>query len=128
MKLAPLRAPRATLLAFAPSDGDVTEIDGAVLSNVFRTVTDTELVAVLPALSIARAVKLCVPSDIPNVSQLNVNGAATKDVTGEPSIDTATEVTPVLSEALTATETDPETVAPFTGERNETAGGVRSTC
>ena len=113
---------------FAPSEGDVTEIDGAVLSNEFRTFTEMVFVALFPAASVEVALKRCVPSDTMSVSQLNAYGAATKDVTTAPSIVIETEVTAVLSDALTPTETDPETVAPLAGERNDTVGGLMSTC
>jgi hypothetical protein len=41
----------------APSEGEVIEIDGAVLSIVLRTVTDTVLVELFPFASRAVALK-----------------------------------------------------------------------
>jgi hypothetical protein len=57
---------------FAPSEGETKEIEGDVLSTVFRTVTEMVFTLLLPAPSKAVALNVCVPSGTADVFQLKV--------------------------------------------------------
>src|SRR5580658_3558301 len=112
----------------APEAGEVMETVGGVVSPVLLTVTETaELVALLPAVSMATAVRECLPLISVAVLRDTEYGAlVSRAPRFEPSTWNCTLATATLSEALAVTVMVPETVAPEAGEVMETLGGVVS--
>src|SRR3954469_22652399 len=84
------------------------------------------VVAVLPAVSAARAAIVWVPFVAKREFQLNVYGAVPDEPTTAPSTRKSTWSTARLSEALAVSGTLPETVALALGAVSETVGGVVS--
>src|SRR5438552_966256 len=99
-----------------------------VIVGAFTTVTLTAAeVAVLPAASRAKAVRVCAPALAVVVSQETEDGAAVSSAPKlAPSSLNCTPTTPTLSVALAETVTVPVTVAPAAGAVMETAGEVVS--
>src|SRR5882672_10580993 len=99
-------------------------VGGAALLTV--TVMGDE-VAVLPAASRARAVKVCAPSTAVRVSQATPYVAVVSSApSGAPSRKNCTPATPTLSDAVAATPIVPNTVVPPAGEVMAADGGVVS--
>lgn len=95
-----------------------------VLPLEFDTLTETEVLAVVPRVSVARAVSVCAALEREVVSRLKdqlVVPEAREKV--PPSTRTWTELTPRGSEATPETVIVPETVAPLVGEEMATVGG-----
>src|SRR5262249_57145350 len=102
-------------------------VDGGGGGVLFDPVTVTAEVLRLPATSRATAVKVCAPLLAAAVFHETEYGAlASSAPRAAPSSRNCTPVTPTLSEALAATVTVPDTVAPFDGAVRLTAGGVVS--
>jgi hypothetical protein len=121
----------------APAEGEEKLTDGAVVSALdtggvvsavaFWTVTVRDVVAVLPLLSVLRAVRVWVPLTAPVVLQVHDHDAVPVAVCQVPvSTDTSTRARPTSSAALPATATSPATVAPADGVDIETVGGAVS--
>src|SRR5439155_1214964 len=90
-------------------------------------VTVSATVLVLPAVSVARAVRVCVPFANAVVDHVHVHDVVpVTDPHVPPSTCTATDATAVLSELLPLTVALPATVEPFVGAANATDGGVVS--
>src|SRR5262245_6023062 len=106
-----------------PAVGAVTDPDGGALSTETATVDE----AVFPAVSLATAVRVWVPSETVVVSQLNEYGVV---VSATPRFCPSSWkwpfATPTLSVALAATVTICLTRALFVGAVMETDGGVAS--
>ena len=109
----------------APEAGFVSPTVGAVVS--LETVTLRSELDVLPAASRATAVTLCAPFGTLPDDQLTEYGAVVSSAPRlPPSILNCTPTTATLSEAVAATLTAPETVAPAPGLVSATDGAVVS--
>ena len=108
------------------TEGGVVSVDGG--SELFTVTEIAEEVAVFPAASRARAVRVCEPLDVWVVSQTMEYGAVvSSEPRFTPSKRNCTPKTPTLSEAVAEMLTEePDTVAPFAGDEIETVGGVVS--
>src|SRR5262245_47990702 len=111
-----------------PLAGLATLTVGGVVSAVpppTLTVTDGD-VPTLPAASYALATREWEPLGLDAEFQARAQGAALLVAARPPSTHSSTRVTPTLSEAVTATFTEPETVAPLAGLLIETVGATVS--
>jgi len=115
-------APAATVIgALPPFTVTVVGCAGCTLTVIAAEV------AVLPAASLATAVKLCEPLlAVVVFHEIEYGAAVTSAPRFTPSSLNCTPTTPTLSVALAETVTVPETEAPATGAVMETAGGVAS--
>jgi hypothetical protein len=108
-------------LTVAPLAGAVIVAVGAELSTVTFTAVD---VVVLPAASLATAVKLCAPLETPVVFQeIEYGLVVAVPMVVAPSLKT-TCVTPTLSVELADTVTVPLRKAPADGAVRAAVGGV----
>src|SRR3989344_2074410 len=112
-----------------PPNGAVKEIRGAVMSGTALltvTVVPAESV-VFPAASLATAVRVWVPFEVPVVLQVVEYGDVVSSVPRfAPSSLNWTPATPTLSVADAETATEPETVEPFAGAVKDTEGAMVS--
>jgi hypothetical protein len=100
-------------------------VEGKVVMEVLFATVMVE-VLVLPAASVAFALKEWLPSATFVVFHEKLYGAAVKVETTVPSTLRATDFTPTLSEAVTLTLTVPDTVDPLAGDVIDTVGTVTS--
>src|SRR5580700_8228874 len=111
----------------APEAGEVMETLGGVVSVLLTVMETTELVALLPAVSMATAVRECLPLvSVPVLRDAEYGTLVLRAPKFEPSTWNCTLAIATLSEALAVTVMVPETVAPEAGEVMETLGGVVS--
>jgi hypothetical protein len=117
-----------TLLDDLPVDANPAGTDGVpVHGTVLLTVTFTLLlVAVLPALSVACAVMMCVPFAVPAEFHEKLYGLVVSVLTAVPSTMNFTDAIPDASEAVALKLTLPLTDALLLGAVIETVGGVES--
>jgi hypothetical protein len=112
----------------APVTGELIETVGGVVSDVLLTVMDTAaLVALFPEVSVATAVRLCLPlAKVFVFKDCEYGATVLAAPTLAPSTWNCTLATATLSDAVAVTVMVPETLAPATGELIETVGGVVS--
>src|SRR5439155_24017055 len=104
--------------------GVVSEVGGGPFETVTSTMADSPI---LPALSCARACKVCGPFPTVCVSHSASYGAVVSRASSTPSRRNCTTATPEASDAAAFTVTTPETVCPFPGSPMLTVAGVLST-
>ena len=105
--------------------GPVSVHVGVTTEDEFDTVTETVLVALFPATSVAIALIECVPFDVDAVFHEMEYGAVVSSAPKFlPSIWNCTPDTPMLSDAVAVIACVPETVALFAGAVMETERGI----